>query len=259
MIKGHAMIKLTQAQLEYLSALDELPEATTPLDRCSLVWIGGSHAYGIDVKESDVDVRIMTMPTMSQLLLQADYGERHMPDSDLAVRSFIKVAGMLCNANPNMVELVNLPVECVLHCDEYGFRLLQLAPKLALSTKCASTFAGYATQQIALAERREREGDLPRMHKARAHALRVLRMGATLLESGEVWVSRKGIDADELLSIRRGLYERGEYEALLENARHDFLRAESVTCLPEPVSVKEFRELVLPILREYAGHLFAEG
>lgn len=253
------MIKLTQAQLEYLSALDELPEATTPLDRCSLVWIGGSHAYGIDVEESDVDVRIMAMPTMSQLLLQADYGERHMPDSDLAVRSFIKVAGMLCNANPNMVELVNLPVECVLHCDEYGFRLLQLASKLALSTKCASTFAGYATQQIALAERREREGDLPRMHKARAHALRVLRMGATLLESGEVRVSRKGIDADELLSIRRGLYERGEYEALLENARHDFLRAESVTCLPEPVSVKEFRELVLPILREYAGHLLAEG
>lgn len=129
------MLKLTQAQLEYLSTLKELPETEHPEDKCALIWVGGSHAYGIADEHSDVDVRAATMPTMRQILSLHDYGERHMPDSDMVVRSYLKVARMLRDANPNMVELVNLPIDCILHCDDYGFRLLQLAQKLAVNTK----------------------------------------------------------------------------------------------------------------------------
>lgn len=62
------MLKLSQAQLEYLSTLEELPEAEHPEDKCALIWIGGSHAYGIADEHSDVDVRAATMPTMRQIL-----------------------------------------------------------------------------------------------------------------------------------------------------------------------------------------------
>lgn len=188
------MLKLTQAQLEYLSTLKELPETEHPEDKCALIWVGGSHAYGIADEHSDVDVRAATMPTMRQILSLHDYGEKHMPDSDMVVRSYLKVARMLRDANPNMVELANLPIDCILHCDDYGFRLLQLAQKLAVNTKCKSTFSGYAYQQTMLAERREHEGDTSKAYKAMAHALRVYRMGAVLLKSGEVQVSRAGID-----------------------------------------------------------------
>lgn len=145
------MLKLTQAQLEYLSTLKELPETEHPEDKCALIWVGGSHAYGIADEHSDVDVRAATMPTMRQILSLHDYGEKHMPDSDMVVRSYLKVARMLRDANPNMVELANLPIDCILHCDDYGFRLLQLAQKLAVNTKCKSTFSGYAYQQTMLA------------------------------------------------------------------------------------------------------------
>ena len=36
------MLKLTQAQLEYLSTLKELPETEHPEDKCALIWVGGS-------------------------------------------------------------------------------------------------------------------------------------------------------------------------------------------------------------------------
>lgn len=105
------MLKLTQAQLEYLSTLKELPETEHPEDKCALIWVGGSHAYGIADEHSDVDVRAATMPTMRQILSLHDYGEKHMPDSDMVVRSYLKVARMLRDANPNMVELANLPID----------------------------------------------------------------------------------------------------------------------------------------------------
>lgn len=81
------MLKLTQAQLEYLSTLEELPETEHPEDKCALIWIGGSHAYGIADEHSDVDVRVATMPTMRQILsLQSrppDGSHRSMSNQDL--------------------------------------------------------------------------------------------------------------------------------------------------------------------------------
>lgn len=105
-------MELTEKQLEWLDSQPDLPDADKPENRCALIWIGGSHAYGLADKNSDVDVRAATMPTMRQFLSLHDYGEKHMPDSDMVVRSYLKVARMLRDANPNMVELVNLPIDC---------------------------------------------------------------------------------------------------------------------------------------------------
>ena len=253
------MLKLTQAQLEYLSTLKELPETEHPEDKCALIWVGGSHAYGIADEHSDVDVRAATMPTMRQILSLHDYGEKHMPDSDMVVRSYLKVARMLRDANPNMVELANLPIDCILHCDDYGFRLLQLAQKLAVNTKCKSTFSGYAYQQTMLAERREHEGNMSKAYKAMVHALRVYRMGAVLLESGEVQVSRVGIDQEELLAIRHGDFDPEQYDLKLLDAKSRFEEAAEHTRLPQPVSDTELQDMVLPIVHEYAKCLFKES
>lgn len=251
-------MELTEKQLEWLDSQPDLPDADKPENRCALIWIGGSHAYGIADEHSDVDVRAATMPTMRQILLLHDYGERHMPDSDMVVRSYLKVARMLRDANPNMVELVNLPIDCILHCDDYGFRLLQLAQKLAVNTKCKSTFSGYAYQQTMLAERREHEGNMRKAYKAMAHALRVYRMGAVLLESGEVQVSRAGIDQEELLAIRHGDFDPKQYDLKLLHAKSRFEEAAEHTRLPQPVSDTELQDMVLPIIREYTKRLFKE-
>lgn len=249
------MYELTEAQLEWLDSQTVLPKADSPEDRCALIWIGGSHAYGLADENSDVDVRAASMPTLRQFLTLHDYGEKHMSDSDMVVRSYLKVARMLRDANPNMVELVNLPVYCILHCDDYGFRLLQLAQKIAVSRKCVSTFSGYAYQQTMLAERKKRAGEIRKSYKALAHALRVYRMGAVLLESGEVQVNRTGIDREELLTIRHGDFDMKQYEVKLQEAKTRFEEAAEHTTLPQPVSDTELQDMVMPIIHEYAKHM----
>lgn len=179
-----------------------------------------------------------------------------MPSSDMVVRSYLKVARMLRDANPNMVELTNLPVDCILHCNDYGFRLLQLAQRIAVNRKCATTFAGYAYQQTALAERREHEGDIRRADKAKAHALRVYRMGTILLKSGEVQVCRVGIDQEELLAIRHGDYDHERYDSTLQEAKIRFEEAVERTRLPQPIDDGELRDMVWPIIHQYAKRLF---
>ena len=249
------MHELTENQVEWLESQTILPKADKPEDRCALIWIGGSHAYGLADENSDMDVRAASMPTLRQFLTLHDYGEKHMPDSDMVVRSYLKVARMLRDANPNMVELVNLPVDCILHCDDYGFRLLQLAQRIAVNRKCVSTFAGYAYQQTMLAERKKRAGDMRKAHKALAHALRVYRMGAVLLESGDVQVNRTGIDREELLSIRHGDFDPEQYEAKLQEAKNRFEEAAEHSTLPQPVGDVELQDMVMPIMREYAKRI----
>ena len=249
------MHELTENQVEWLESQTILPKADKPEDRCALIWIGGSHAYGLADENSDMDVRAASMPTLRQFLTLHDYGEKHMPDSDMVVRSYLKVARMLRDANPNMVELVNLPVDCILHCDDYGFRLLQLAQRIAVNRKCVSTFAGYAYQQTMLAERKKRAGDMRKAHKALAHALRVYRMGAVLLESGDVQVNRTGIDREELLAIRHGDFDPEQYEAELQEAKNRFEEAAEHSTLPQPVGDVELQDMVMPIMREYAKRI----
>lgn len=249
-------IELTEKQLEWLDSQPDLPDADKPENRCALIWVGGSHAYGLDDEHSDVDVRATSMPTLRQFLTLHDYGEKHMSGSDMVVRSYLKVVRMLRDANPNMVELVNLPVNCILHCDDYGFRLLQLARKLAVNRKCISTFSGYAYQQTVRAERQKRAGDMRKTHKAMAHALRVYRMGTVLLESGDVQVNRAGIDREELLAIRHGDFDAEQYETKLQEAKTRFEEAAEHTTLPQPVSDTELRDMVMPIIYEYAKHMF---
>lgn len=61
-------MELTEKQLEWLDSQPDLPDADKPENKCALIWIGGSHAYGLADKNSDVDVRAATMPTMRQFL-----------------------------------------------------------------------------------------------------------------------------------------------------------------------------------------------
>lgn len=61
-------MELTEKQLEWLDSQPDLPDADKSENRCALIWIGDSHAYGLADKNSDVDVRDATMPTMRQFL-----------------------------------------------------------------------------------------------------------------------------------------------------------------------------------------------
>ena len=116
--------------------------------------------------------------------------------------------------------------------------------------KLISSFAGYAIQQKHLAER---SGDAKR-DKALMHSLRVWRMGAELLETGEVHV-RRDTDGMELKAIRLGEYDPHWYETAWGEARTRFHEAEEHSTLPQPVTDTEYRELSEPLMLDWMRYL----
>lgn len=233
---------------DWLDSLNLLPS-----EGCALMWIGGSHAYGLDGEDSDVDVRAVAFPTLAQLAMMEDWGERHMPDADTVLRSARKTLMMMRNGNPNLIELYGLPDECMMRMDEWGERLLEAGRRLMFTRKAASSFAGYAIQQKHLAERSEGA----KRDKALMHSLRVWRMGAELLETGRVNV-RRDADGMELKAIRLGEYDPDWYETAWAEARARFHEAEEHFTLPQPVTDAEYRELAEPLMLDWMRHLLEE-
>lgn len=232
----------------WLSSLNLLPS-----EGCALMWVGGSHAYGLAGEDSDVDVRAVAFPTLDQLAMMEDWGERHMPDADAVLRSARKTLMMMRNGNPNLIELYGLPDDCMIHVDEWGCRLLEVGRRLMFTRKAASSFAGYAIQQKHLAERSEGV----KRDKALMHSLRVWRMGAELVETGRVNV-RRDRDGMELKAIRSGEYDPAWYEDAWAEARARFHEAEEHSTLPAPVTDAEYRELVEPLMLDWMRHLLEE-
>lgn len=107
--------------------------------------ISGSHAYGLQHKDSDVDIRgVFVLP--KSLFFGLDPVEQLSdPTNDIVFYELYKFFALLIKNNPNMLELLRMPADCI----QYRHPLFdKLKPQLFLSRRCKATFAGYAASQI---------------------------------------------------------------------------------------------------------------
>ena len=105
----------------------------------------GSRAYGTDLPTSDHDRRGVFILPKAQF-----YGLTDMPQvsderNDNVYYELRRFFDLLAKNNPNMLELLAMPEDCVLHRHPL-FMLIK--PELFLSKLCRHTFAGYAISQI---------------------------------------------------------------------------------------------------------------
>lgn len=107
--------------------------------------VSGSHAYGLQHQGSDVDIRgVFVMPK------EVFYGLHpvdQLSDSanDTVFYELQKCFSLLIKNNPNMLELLSMPPDCIL----FRHPLFEkLDARLFLSRRCKVTFAGYAASQI---------------------------------------------------------------------------------------------------------------
>lgn len=107
--------------------------------------ISGSRAYGTDLPTSDTDIRgVFILP-------QADlYGLHYVEQVNDAKKDVIfyelrRFVELISKNNPNILELLCAPADCVLYKHPLFDRL---QPDLFLSKLCRDTFAGYAVSQI---------------------------------------------------------------------------------------------------------------
>lgn len=112
-----------------------------------LLTLGGSHAYGMDKEDSDLDVRGVTLNSKEEILLGKDFKQVVEIDTDTTVYSFNKILQLLKSNNPNTIEILGCKPEHYLYLSDVGRELLNNR-KMFLSKICINSFAGYASSQL---------------------------------------------------------------------------------------------------------------
>lgn len=107
--------------------------------------ITGSNAYGLDTAKSDTDIRgVFVLP--KELFYSMEYTPQVSNESnDIVYYELKRFMELLSKNNPNIIELLNVPGNCILYKHELTHRI---KPELFLSKLCEQTFANYAYTQI---------------------------------------------------------------------------------------------------------------
>ena len=107
--------------------------------------VSGSHAYGLSIPTSDVDLKGVFILPKAQF-----YGLDYVPQvndkkNDEVYYELRRFMELLAKNNPNLLELLHSPEDCIRHKDPLFDKI---KPGLFLSKQCKNTFANYAWSQI---------------------------------------------------------------------------------------------------------------
>lgn len=115
--------------------------------------VSGSHAYGTSTPESDLDLRGVFLPDQEYVfgflhhVEQVERKKTKVKDEEETLFEFRKFMHLASQANPNILELLFVPDDCVVEIDAEG-KILRRHRHLFLSKKVLYTFTGYAHSQL---------------------------------------------------------------------------------------------------------------
>lgn len=220
--------------------------------------IGGSHAYGTNVAGSDVDIRGVALNSREDLLGLGEFEHYVDTATDTTVFSFNKIAKLLSNGNPNVLEMFGNSDDFVISYNPTT-KLLMENKKLFLSKDAIKPFGGFINDLINKSGRLyidmqggcygENDIDKARkmLNKLVMNANRLYLMAFDLFERGKI-VTYRSNDIDLLQKFRFGEYDYLEwrvhvlpvYEARMKTACEN-------SSLPDHVNMKLVNELAMTI------------
>ena len=112
-----------------------------------LLTVGGSHAYGTNNEDSDLDIRGCALNSKMQILTNQKFEQFTDKATDTTIYAFNKLISLLCNTNPNTIELLGNKPEHYFYISPIGQELLDNA-HMFLSKRAIYSFGGYANQQL---------------------------------------------------------------------------------------------------------------
>ena len=111
--------------------------------------ISGSKAYGLATATSDTDIRGVFILPQSQYYGMTYIGQVNDATNDVVYYELRKFMELLLKNNPNMMELLAMPEDCILYKHPIFDRIQQ---SIFLSKLCKDTYANYAFSQIKKAQ-----------------------------------------------------------------------------------------------------------
>jgi len=109
--------------------------------------VAGSHAYGTATPESDRDIRGVFVQPLNDVLKYGFVDQVSDETNDVTFYELGRFMQLMSANNPNILELLAMPEDCILHCDEMFHGLMSARHKF-LTKRVKYTFAGYAIEQI---------------------------------------------------------------------------------------------------------------
>ena len=114
--------------------------------------IGGSHAYGTNTPESDVDLRgIFMLPGERHLSLLPVDQQVSNDTNDVTFYELKRYLKLASDCNPNIIELLWTPADCIRKVTPAMQAIIDRR-HLFISKKAYHTFSGYAHSQISRAK-----------------------------------------------------------------------------------------------------------
>ncbi len=110
-----------------------------------LKCIGGSQSYGLALPHSDTDIKGIYILPQKEFYGLTFTDQVNNETNDEVYFEIKKFIDLLSKNNPNILELLNTPEDCILHKHPV---MNQVKAEMFLSRLCNHSFAGYAYAQI---------------------------------------------------------------------------------------------------------------
>lgn len=145
-----------------------------------LLGLGGSHAYGTNNENSDIDIRGIATRTKREILIGNDFEQVVDVNTDTTVYSFDKIIKLLCFCNPNVIEMLGLKPEHYIYLSDAGRKLVENR-HLFLSKRAIHSFGGYANAQLRRLE--SKSARLVNQSQQEAHILKSIEHASVELKT----------------------------------------------------------------------------
>jgi len=130
-----------------LQQLFKLIQEKSPGAKPLLLVIRGSQAYGTNVENSDTDYAGVFIQKIDDIL-GFNYTEQINDEkNDTVIYEIRRFLDLLASNNPNILELLNTPDDCIIYKDPIFDEVLNNRDKF-ITKICAKSFGGYGIEQI---------------------------------------------------------------------------------------------------------------
>lgn len=225
-------------------------ELAKSIDGIQYLVIGGSRAYGTATETSDTDIRGFYLPPPDVLLGIFRGKEVLEQPPDTVLFSFHKFMSGLAKCNPNYLEILGVPEECILYQSTLAKKLRNHID-VFLTKRAFYTFSGYANSHLkaledgAISHRDRKNSD--KFFKHLSHLIRLYYTGIDLLK-GKLLIQRP--EREVLRDIRLGKYKPSDLFKLRATLEQELHSAYENSKLPESVDVSAVNKLTASLILE---------
>ena len=247
--------------------------------------IMGSVAYGVSADTSDVDVYGWAIPPKDDLFphLRGEvpgfgtprprfeqYQEHHVRDTDalaghgrtydLTIYGIVKFFNLAMENNPNIIDCLFTPVNCILHSTRVG-NLVRESRRLFLHKGVWPKFKGYAYSQLHKLTNKTPQGKRAQLVEKHGYDVKFAYHVVRLLTEVEMILMEQDIDLqrnnEQLKAIRRGEWTEDRLRTWCAEKESQLEKVYAESKLRPTPDEAKIRALLVNCLEEHYGNLDA--